>query len=56
LMSRETLAAGMIENTPDNLRRWIHDPQTIKAGCLMPAFGLDEPQLKLITDYLLTLH
>src|SRR5262249_21119862 len=26
LMSRTTLAAGMIENNRDNLRRWIADP------------------------------
>jgi cytochrome c oxidase subunit 2 len=55
LMSRETLASGMIKNTPENLRDWIHDPQTIKPGCLMPAFKLDEKQLDLVVDYLQTL-
>ena len=42
LMSRQTLAAGMVPNTPENLRRWVDDPQQIKPGCLMPAFGLSE--------------
>lgn len=55
LMSRETLASGMIENTPENLRQWVHDPQTVKPGCLMPAFGLDDRQLDLIVEYLSTL-
>jgi len=39
LRSRDTLASCMIENNPDNLRRWLANPQQIKAGCLMPAFG-----------------
>jgi len=56
LMSRETLGSGMIENTPENLRQWVHDPQTVKPGCLMPAFGLDDSQLDLIVDYLSTLQ
>ena len=45
----------MIKNTPENLRQWVHDPQTIKPGCLMPAFGLDDRELDLVVDYLLTL-
>ena len=42
LMSRKTLASGMVPNTPENLRRWVADPQQIKPGCLMPAFGLSD--------------
>jgi cytochrome c oxidase subunit 2 len=56
LMSRKTLASGMIENTPKNLRRWVTDPQQIKPGCLMPAFGLSEEQCNEIVRYLLTLQ
>src|SRR5262245_35010154 len=42
LMRRETLASCMIPNDRggDNLRAWVADPQKIKVGCLMPAFGL----------------
>ena len=40
LMSRQTLASGMFALNRENLRRWVHDPQDIKPGCLMPAFGL----------------
>src|SRR5262249_3290792 len=55
LMSRQTLASGMVENTPDNLRRWVADPQKVKPGCLMPAFGLSDRECAGIVRYLLTL-
>jgi cytochrome c oxidase subunit II len=56
LMSRQTLASGMVPNTPDNLRRWVADPQKIKPGCLMPAFGLSDRERDEIVGYLLTLR
>jgi cytochrome c oxidase subunit 2 len=58
LMSRDTLASGMIPNSPDgsDLRRWIANPQKVKPGCLMPAFGLSEHDRDLIVDYLVTLR
>lgn len=56
LMSRKTLASGMIDNTRANLRRWIVDPQKIKPGCLMPAFQLNDRDVDGILDYLATLR
>ena len=56
LMSRKTLASGMVPNTPENLRRWVADPQQIKPGCLMPAFGLSDRERDDIVRYLLTLR
>jgi cytochrome c oxidase subunit 2 len=56
LMSRKTLVTGVIPNTPEDLRRWVADPQKIKPGCLMPAFGLSERDRDLIVDYLATLN
>jgi cytochrome c oxidase subunit 2 len=56
LMSRQTLASGVLPNTPDNLRRWLADPQPIKPGCLMPAFGLSDRERDEIVRYLLTLR
>ena len=32
LMSRATLVAGVAKNTPDNLRAWIDNPDTLKQG------------------------
>ena len=55
LMSRETLAAGAMPNTAENLKAWIDDPNTFKPGCLMPAMHLTDRQNAQITAYLLTL-
>lgn len=33
---RLTIASGLLENTPDNLRRWIADAPAVKPGALMP--------------------
>jgi cytochrome c oxidase subunit 2 len=55
LMSRETLAAGAVPNTPQNLKLWIDDPNNFKPGCLMPAMHLTDREDAQITAYLLTL-
>ena len=56
LMRRETIASGMVPNTPENLRRWVENPHTIKPGCLMPAFRLTSRGYDDIVSYLLTLR
>jgi cytochrome c oxidase subunit 2 len=56
MMSRKTLASGIVENTPATLADWVRDPQTMKPGCLMPAFGLSERNQKSIVSYLSTLR
>jgi cytochrome c oxidase subunit 2 len=56
LMSRDTLASGMVPNTRAELRKWLDDPQSIKPGCLMPAFGLGGRERDGILDYLGTLR
>jgi cytochrome c oxidase subunit 2 len=56
LMSRETLAAGMIPNNAENLRQWVADPQQVKPGCLMPAFKLSPSELDSVLKYLATLR
>lgn len=55
LASRETLAAGTVPLTPDTLREWVRDPQTIKYGALMPDMKLSDEEVDAITQYLLTL-
>jgi cytochrome c oxidase subunit II len=55
LMSRATLAAGAMDNTPENLRQWIKSPSTFKSGALMPAMQLTDEQLDQVTAYLETL-
>jgi cytochrome c oxidase subunit 2 len=55
LMSRETIASGAAENTPENLRKWLRNPNSIKDGCLMPNMMLSEEQIELLVGYLTTL-
>jgi cytochrome c oxidase subunit 2 len=55
LMSRETIASGAAQNTRENLRAWIDDPDTFKKGSLMPSMHLTDQQLDQITAYLSTL-
>jgi cytochrome c oxidase subunit II len=55
LMSRDTLASGIIPNTKDHLREWVRNPDTFKPGALMPAMQLSDTQLDQVTAYLETL-
>jgi len=56
LMSRSTIAAGAAENTRENLRLWIQNPDAIKPGSLMPAMKLSDADLDALTRYLETLR
>jgi cytochrome c oxidase subunit 2 len=55
LMSRETLGALAITNTPANLRRWVENPQDVKPGNQMPVLPLSSQQLDQVVAYLETL-
>ena len=55
LMSRKTIASGIVPNTREYLLQWIRDPQTLKVGCNMPDMKLTNTEVKTIVDYLLTL-
>jgi cytochrome c oxidase subunit 2 len=56
LMSRRTLASGAAENTKENLRLWIQNPDAIKPGSLMPAMKLSDEDLDALMRYLETLR
>src|ERR1700736_2900568 len=56
LMSRHTIAAGAAENTTENLRLWIQNPDAIKPGALMPAMQLTDADLEALVRYLETLQ
>ena len=55
LMSRATIGAGVVDNTHDNLRKWVDNPQDIKPGCLMPSLKLTDRELDQVVAYLETL-
>ena len=52
LGSRTTLGAGTLPNTPENLAKWLKNPQSVKMGVLMPDIGLSTDQIKHLTAYL----
>jgi cytochrome c oxidase subunit 2 len=56
LMTRSTLAAGLLPNKPGNLAAWIANPQAFKPGARMPAQILSGAQLAAVTSYLNTLN
>lgn len=54
IAERRTVA-GTLPHTPDNLRRWIQDPQEIDPGSLMPDVGVTDDDVDAIVAYLYSL-
>ncbi|MES1241326.1 MAG: c-type cytochrome [Acidobacteriota bacterium] len=48
--------AGRLPNTPENLLRWIRDPQSVSSGTAMPQLGVAEQDGRDIAAYLYTLR
>ncbi len=48
--------AGTLTNTPDNLIRWIMDPQSIEPGTAMPDMGVTEQDARDMSAYLYSLE
>ena len=53
--SRKTMLAGMMPNNRQNLHRWLHDPQAVKPGALMPRFIYPKDSINVLVAYLSTL-
>ena len=56
LMTRTTLAAGVLPNDPADLMRWLADPQGLKPGSMMPKPELSSPELADLRAYMDTLN
>jgi cytochrome c oxidase subunit 2 len=52
LMSRQTIGAGVLPNTAEDLRAWVNDPQQAKPGCFMPSMKLTNVELDQVVAYL----
>lgn len=57
---RHWIAAGVLENTPENLARWLRNPQDVKPGNYMPTlWSADDPnresEIEAIIAYLYSL-
>jgi cytochrome c1 len=55
-MARRTIIAGVLPNTPENMARWIRDPQGVVPGNAMPDVGLSEQEARDMAAYLATLR
>lgn len=55
IASRSYLA-GQLPNTPENMIRWIQDPQSIERGTTMPNVGVSDREARHIAAYLYTLR
>jgi cytochrome c2 len=51
-IGRQMIIAGHFVNSPDNLARWISDPQAMLPGDVMPNTGVTYEQARLIASYL----
>ncbi|WP_162179605.1 cytochrome c oxidase subunit II [Thermogemmatispora carboxidivorans] len=50
--SRDMIAGGVLKNTPENLAKWLHDPQAVKPGNDMPNLGLSQSEVNDLVAYL----
>ena len=54
-MGRDTIAAGTIPNTTENMRKWLKDPPAMKPGTLMLNLGLTDQEIDTLMEFLSTL-
>jgi cytochrome c oxidase subunit II len=52
LNNRQTIGAGVLTNTPENLKKWLTNPQIYKKGSLMPNMKLSPAEVEAIVAYL----
>jgi cytochrome c oxidase subunit II len=52
LASRETIASGAVPNTPENIRKFVQNPNHFKPGVLMPPMHLSDHDLDAVSAYL----
>lgn len=50
--SRQMIAGEMLANTPQNVYRWLRNPQDVKPGSHMPNMRLTDSQLRPLVAYL----
>lgn len=50
--SKRSFIAGQLPNTPENLAKWVRDPQEVEPGTAMPDLGVSEEEARNIAAYL----
>lgn len=53
-VATRAIIAGHLANTPDNMQRWIRDPQHVSPGTAMPDLNVGEGDARDITAFLYT--
>lgn len=53
--ARPTIAGGTLDNTAENLRRWLSDPPAAKPGTMMPNSSLTPQEISHLVAFLQTL-
>ena len=55
--SRRRIAADVLDNTPENMKRWIRDAQSVKVGVKMPSFpSMSDSDAEQLAAYLQSLR
>lgn len=54
--SKRSFIAGQLPNTPENLARWVRDPQGVEPGTAMPSLGVTAEEARNIAAYLESLE
>jgi cytochrome c oxidase subunit 2 len=54
--SRDLIAGGVLNNTPDDLAKWLTDPQQWKPGNDMPNMGISPDEVQALVAYLESLQ
>jgi cytochrome c2 len=55
-LAQRSFLAGTLQNSPDNLVRWIRHPQQFQPGTAMPEMGVTAEDAKSIVAFLETNH
>lgn len=50
--SRSVFAGATLQNTPENVAKWLADPQAVKPGNLMPNLHLSQTQINQLVAFL----
>ena len=55
-VATRAIIAGELANTPENMVRWIRDPQAVEPNTAMPNLGVSEQTARDMVAYLYTLR
>lgn len=55
LSARDRIAGGRLENSPENLRRWLQNPKAVLSSTMMPNLGLSDEEIEVLIEFFQTL-